>query len=215
MHAEALVIYGDNALAREMRYSEFMAVLDGVVAAPDFARQTAEAVYVQLDGRLRISAMVFFRLPFDHSGQVAADWNIPLQALAARATLGPHMGGINTRLMCRSQCPQKWHSQLWEPRERQGRDPFEDLHVRLVKDNRLRLLPELHDSDAQGEYARQLRQVEQQWETRVNQLEKHLKEARQNIVELQTANGKLRHCVKTLKTHYMKLKTDHDRDRPE
>lgn len=213
MHAEALVIYGDNTLAREMRYSDFMAVLDGVVTAPDFANQHAEAVYVQLNGRLQISVMVFFRLPFNGRGQVDPDWNMPLQAMAAKATLGPPIAGTKTQLMCRSQCPQKWHSQLWEPKERQGCDPFEDLHLRLVKSNRLRLLPELLDTDVHDEYAQQLQQLERQWAHKVTQLENDLLKANQTIAELQATNGKLRQFTKALKAQYLKLKSSHERIR--
>lgn len=213
MHAEALVIYGDNTLVREMRYSEFMAVLDGVVTAPDFANQHAEAVYVQLNGRLQISAMVFFRLPFNGRGQVDPSWNIPLQALAAKATLGPPVAGSKTHLMCRSQCPQKWHGQLWEPKDRQGCDPFDDLHTRLVKSNRLRLLPELQESDVQDEYTQQLRQQENQWAQKVTRLENELLNAHRTIAELQTTNVKLRQFIKGLKAQYLKLKTYHERSR--
>lgn len=213
MQAEVLVIYGTGDLVREMLHSEFTAVLDGVVTASVFAGQSAEAVYVQLNGQLQISCMVFFRLPFDAQGGVLADWNIPLRDLADRATLGPPIAGACTRLVCRSQCPQAWHAHLWEPKDRQGCDPFVDLHTRLVKRNRLRLLPELVEKPDENNLPEQLRHRDQLWQVKVVGLEKELLQARRTIDELQAANGKLRDYIAVIKAQYLKLKAVYERRR--
>ena len=140
MHAEALLIYRPHADVREMLYSEFMAILDGVIAVPELAGESAKTVYVQLDQQLNIAAMVFFHLPFDRNGQVNHDWNLPLRELAATGEPGPYINGQATRLVCRSQCDQRWHGHLWEPQDRMGRDPFTDM-ARIIRRNRLGLLP--------------------------------------------------------------------------
>lgn len=234
VHAEALLIYQSDKSAREMLYSEFNALLDGMVTADQFAGQTLEAVYLQLDEQLQIRALVFFLLPFNQQGQVAEEWNLPLRDMAARGRPGPTLKGTPTRLLCRSQCPEKWHAWLWEPHERYGRDPFDDI-LRVLRRNRLGLLPAsvpappeppaAEQSEAaevplitdvqastsgqrraQEELAR-LRTREQQLRHKVSSLQVQLNKATRRADELETANQKLRDHIRTLKAQFDRLRS--------
>ncbi|MCH8550940.1 MAG: hypothetical protein LAT62_03320 [Natronospirillum sp.] len=225
MHAEALLVYQKETVAREMLYTEFMAVLDGVVSARSFAAQTMEAVYLQLDEQLNVDVMVFFRLPFDNEGRVADTWNLPLRDMAARARPGPVIKGRKTRLMCRSQCPEKWHSWLWEPRERNGRDPFADIW-RVMRRNRLGLLP-AHAAESEAEpplitdgmeeapdlqaELQRMKQREQQLSQHLRRLQTRLDSATNRVSELEASNQKLRDYIKVLKTEFIRRqsKTTH------
>ncbi len=222
MHAEALLFYQNDAVAREMLYTEFTAVLDGVVSAQSFAGETLEAVYLQLDDSLQIIAMVFFRLPFTDDGRVDDSWNLPLRDMASRARPGPVLKGAKTRLMCRSQCPEKWHGWLWEPRERRGRDPFNDI-LRVLRRNRLGLLPaqSLLAAEAEPPLVTQApkesmspetelerrRERERQLMRKVHQLQTRLDKATTRVAELETANEKLRQYIKVLKAQFTRLKS--------
>src|SRR5690606_23283896 len=57
---EAVMFFSDQGIAREMLFTEFEALLDGLVAAPDFADETVEAVFLQINSRLYVRAAVFF-----------------------------------------------------------------------------------------------------------------------------------------------------------
>lgn len=217
MYAEALLIFGQESEPREMLYSEFEAVLNGMVTLPEFAGQTHQAVYVQVDGQLSIEALVFFRLPFDAQGGVAGHWNMPLRPLAKQGGPGPRLDRKNTRLVCQSQCPHAWHADLWEPRERNGRDPFDDI-ARIMKRNRLGLLPEVRPQEASHELAgaddlsdaqqrvKQLMERDRQLKLRLRQMDARLQQVSQRADELAAENGKLKAYIKALKSRYLKLK---------
>ena len=51
---EAVVFFEDGAVSKEMTYSEFEAILDGVVGMDDFAGDTLKAVFVVVNGRLKV-----------------------------------------------------------------------------------------------------------------------------------------------------------------
>lgn len=128
----------DHCVTRQMRYSEFEAILDGVVALPDYADSEATLVYVDIDPSLRIQALVFFLLYFDENGRADPDWNLPLQQLAKNAGSGPTLGGKVVRLCCRSQCPINWHQKaMWDPGMKPGANDFHAIQ-RAVEENRLR-----------------------------------------------------------------------------
>lgn len=213
MYAEALLIYGPESEPKEMLYSEFEAVLNGMVTLPEYADQSHQAIYVQVDGQLSIQALVFFRLPFDAQGGVSGHWDMPLRSLADRGKAGPFLEGKSTRLVCKSQCPSTWHAHMWEPCERNGRDPFEDI-VRILKRNRLGLLPDANAPDAGDasrlaeaqQRIRQLRERDRQLKLRLRQMEARLQEVNQRADELAAENGKLKAYIKALKNRYLKLK---------
>src|SRR5690606_20780404 len=135
---EAVLFMQDHGVSRQMRYSEFEAILDGVVALPDYADSEATLVYVEIDQNLQIRALVFFLLYFDEDGRADPEWNLPLQQLAKNAGPGPTLGDRLVRLCCRSQCPINWHQKaMWDPGMKPGANDFHAIQ-RAVGENRLR-----------------------------------------------------------------------------
>ena len=200
-----------------MLFSELRSVLDGMIALPEFAKESVSAVYVQLNEQLQVIALVYCLLPFDDEGRVQPDWDLPLRSLALTGGPGPSLGAGPIRLVCRSQCDPQWHGNLWEPREQGGRDPFEDVR-RLIRRNRLGLLPRVDEPvaeppllDGSSELVSkltQLRQRDKQWQRKVKYLQERLDATTRRADELAAANDKLRAYVRTLKTQYLKLKKE-------
>jgi hypothetical protein len=58
----------NNSVAKEMLYTEFEAVLDHIVGVPDFEGQKINAVYLQINQHLQVTAAVFFQVGFDSKG---------------------------------------------------------------------------------------------------------------------------------------------------
>ncbi|MCG8669060.1 MAG: hypothetical protein MI867_06570 [Pseudomonadales bacterium] len=113
---EAILFFDRNGVSKEMTYSEFEAVLDGVVGLSDVAGDKVPAAYVLVDGQLKVNACVLFKIGFDRQGYADKSWNIPLRHLADTAGRGPDMGAGPIRLACKSQCSVNWHeAQLWDP----------------------------------------------------------------------------------------------------
>lgn len=114
---EAVMFFAeDGSIGKQMFYTEFETLLDGLVKMPVFADQQVRVTYVVINARLQIRSAVFFYLDFDESGAPDSGWNIPLQQLAERAGRGPDLGAGPIRLACRSQCPVSWHQMhLWDP----------------------------------------------------------------------------------------------------
>ena len=113
---EAILIFDKNGVSKEMTYSEFEAILDGVVGLNDLAGEQVSAAYVLVTGQLKVVACVLFRISFDRQGYADRAWNIPLRHLADTAGRGPDLGAGPIRLACRSQCSVNWHQdQLWDP----------------------------------------------------------------------------------------------------
>ncbi|MFY0663398.1 MAG: hypothetical protein JXQ97_02155 [Natronospirillum sp.] len=140
MHSEAVFFFTDGQVSKEMLYSEFAAVLDGVVPLPHFSSSVASAVYAQLDEALTVTALVFFVLAFDSRGRVDSKWNVPLREMAERGKPGPRLCKTMPKLTCRSQGPTKFRDHLWEPFGRSVHDPYREIE-RALKRNRLGLLP--------------------------------------------------------------------------
>ncbi len=138
-NASAVYFIGSTGIAREMLYSEFEAVLDGVVPAADLAGREARAVYLEINENLNITAAVFFRIAFDKSGNVVSTWRLPLQELAKHAAKGPDLGAGPINLACASHCPIAYHAEeLWNPDMRAGNNHFA-LLKKAVARNRLGL----------------------------------------------------------------------------
>ncbi|WP_313241169.1 chromosome partitioning protein ParA [Stutzerimonas kunmingensis] len=139
---EAVLFFNDGSICKEMLYPEFEAVLDGVVALPEFADREMHAVYVMINPRLQVRAAVFFCLDFNDDGSADAGWNIPLRQLAERTGRGPDMGAGPIRLACRSQCPVSWHQMhMWDPKVGPERNDLVVLRE-TIKRNQLGLLVE-------------------------------------------------------------------------
>lgn len=119
---EAVMFFSEQGIAREMLFPEFEALLDGLVAATDFADETVEAVFLQINHRLHVRAAVFFTIDFDLEGNVNRLWNLPLRNMAEKAGRGPDMGGGPVRLACLGFCNEKvYQSSLWKPNQRGGK----------------------------------------------------------------------------------------------
>lgn len=119
---EAVMFFSEQGISREMLFAEFEALLDGLVAAPDFADETMEAVFLQINHHLHVRAAVFFTIDFDLDGYVNRLWNMPLRNLAEKAGRGPDMGGGPIRLACLGFCNSKAHQHnLWKPGQRGGK----------------------------------------------------------------------------------------------
>src|SRR5690625_4295144 len=111
---EAVFLFSGDAIDREMLYPEFEAILDGFVPMPENAGGTAKAVYVRIDGELRITAAVFFLLNFDPSGRADPHSNVRVVQLLAMDTRGQEMGAGRITLVCCAACLIGWSLQsLW------------------------------------------------------------------------------------------------------
>lgn len=146
---EAVMFFSERGgICKQMFFSEFEALLDGVVNMPEFADQQMRVAYVTINPRLLIKAAVFFYLDFDEKGAPDSGWNIPLHHLAERSGRGPDLGAGPIRLGCRSQCPVSWHQMhLWDPNLAPGHNDLVLLRD-AVKRNNLGLLVE--DENAQA-----------------------------------------------------------------
>lgn len=137
---EAVVLFAENVITRELLYPEFEAILDGFVPMPDFKGSSAKAVYLVINSKLCITAAAFFLLDFDEKGMVDRRWNIPLQQLVEASGKGPDMGAGAIRLACYSQCAIGWHQKkLWDPNMDPAKSSFAQLK-KSVGNNRMGLI---------------------------------------------------------------------------
>ncbi|HZX50939.1 MAG TPA: chromosome partitioning protein ParA [Pseudomonas sp.] len=146
---EAVMFFSERGgICKQMFFTEFEALLDGVVNMPEFADQQMRIAYVSINPRLMIKAAVFFYLDFDEKGAPDSGWNIPLQHLAERAGRGPDLGAGPIRLCCRSQCPVSWHQMhLWDPNLAPGQNDLVLLRD-AVRRNNLGILVEEENAQA-------------------------------------------------------------------
>ncbi len=145
---EAVMFFSEHGISREMLFPEFEALLDGLVAAPECADETIEAVFLQINHRLHVRAAVFFTIDFDMDGCVNRLWNLPLRQLAEKAGRGPDMGGGPIRLVCLGFCnSSEYRASLWKPRQRAGKADL-SLIKQAVTRNTLGILGE--DEEAQA-----------------------------------------------------------------
>lgn len=192
---EAVFLFAGDTIDREMLYPEFEAILDGFVPMPEHASGTAKAVYVHIDGQLRITAAVFFLLHFDAVGRADPHWCVPLEQLLAKAAKGPDLGVGPIKLVCFSQCPIEWQQKnLWDPQMEPGKNSFV-LMRKAAKANRLGLIVQevtVSPQEAQAKSQRQLQQklhqhYSQELRDRMAQM---LREQRLRITTLNTRQTK-------------------------
>lgn len=108
----------DEGVIREMMFADFEALIDGLIAMPEFAGSVQRAVYVQINPKLRIVACVLFRMSFDAEGHAPAQWHLPVDQLCGSAGKGPNLGAGPIKLSTSVQCSVPWHqSKLWDPQE--------------------------------------------------------------------------------------------------
>lgn len=137
---EAVFFFGRKGITKEMRYTEFEAVLDGVVGMTGLASREVQAAYLKITPNLEVHSVVLFLIEFDDRGFADQDWNIPLRHLADTAGSGPDLGQGPIRLACRSQCSVSWYQrELWEPRTRDGLNHFQLIHE-AVRRNKLGII---------------------------------------------------------------------------
>lgn len=140
INVEAVIVFDDGKIDRELQYPEFEAIMDGFVPIPEFSQRQMSAVYLRINSSRRITACVFFLADFEAGGMIAKRWNIPLQALADNAARGPDLGAGPIALACYSQCPMSWQkTKLWDPMMEPGRNSFV-LMKKAVAANRLGLV---------------------------------------------------------------------------
>lgn len=149
MESEAVIFVKDGNVVKEMFFTEFEAVLDDVVGIADFASEELSAVFIQINGQLKISGAVFFLIKFDAQGRVAGSWNIPFRHLMDHASLGPDLGAGPIRVTCKSACPVAWYRrELWDPD--MGEQGTFDKLTAAIERNRLGIFS---DSAEKGEAA--------------------------------------------------------------
>lgn len=113
---EAVLFFENDQVTKEMTYSEFEAILDGVVGLNDFAGEKLKAAFVVVNGRLQVTGIVLFTISFDRQGYADKAWNLPLRHLVDTGGSGPDLGAGPVRLSCKSQCSVSWHTaMLWDP----------------------------------------------------------------------------------------------------
>ncbi|WP_341706191.1 hypothetical protein [Halopseudomonas sp.] len=113
---EAVMFFSERGISKEMLYPEFEALLDGLVSAPEYADETVQAVFLQINTRLHVRSAVFFNIDFDLDGYVNRLWNLPLRQIAERGDRGPDMGGGPIRLVCLGFNKQpQYRPMLWKP----------------------------------------------------------------------------------------------------
>lgn len=123
--SEAILFFDKRGVSKSMLYSDFEAILDGMVGVPAFAGEQMKGAYVLVNGRLQVVALVLFLIDFDDDGMADHTWNVPLRHLAEHAAAGPDMGAGPIRLACRSQCPVAWQQEkLWDPNMKPGANHF-------------------------------------------------------------------------------------------
>lgn len=145
---EAVMFFSEHGIARQMLYAEFEALLDGLVAAVDFADETVEAVFLQINHRLHVRSAVFFTVDFDLDGNINRLWNMPLRNIAEKAGRGPDMGGGPIRLACLGFCANKaYQPNLWKPGQRGGKADLAWIK-QAVTNNTLGILGEDEETKA-------------------------------------------------------------------
>ncbi len=123
--SEVILFFGEGGICKGLLYSDFEAVLDGVVGMQEFAGHEMKAAYVTVNGRLQVTGVVLFLIGFDERGVADRSWNIPLRHMVEKADRGPDLGAGAVNLACRSQCPISWQqAQLWDPNMKQGENDF-------------------------------------------------------------------------------------------
>lgn len=133
---EAVIFYRNGQIERQMLYSEFEAILDGVVPVVEHSNSQAQLVFIRINHRLQVSAAVFFLLSFDAQGNSDLKWNVPVEQLADESAQGPNMGAGPIRLACFSQCRIPWQQKnLWDPDMTPASGTFNQLKKAIAENS--------------------------------------------------------------------------------
>jgi len=212
-----------SQVARQMRWSEFGAFLDGYVGLTDLAETDVRAVMVNLSPELTVRSLVFFRIWFDEEGRADSSWNLPVESMAERGAHGPDLGGGPIRLVCRSQCPDSsLAEELWDPDMTPGSNHFQAirkavsanaLHFRKREPDDenipvLQAAPEAASDEAEGSQDRvRLAQVLREQRLRIKTLQSA---HRESVAELQREHRleqqALRNEISELRQKYERLR---------
>ncbi|MES2664300.1 MAG: hypothetical protein V4629_13455 [Pseudomonadota bacterium] len=84
---DLVLFFEAETLVRQMVYTEFEAVLDGVAGLGQFAQKKINCAYVVVKAGPIIDAIIFFSIHFDADGYPDTSWNLPLQDLVLNATV--------------------------------------------------------------------------------------------------------------------------------
>lgn len=123
--SEAVLFFEGRGVSKSMLFSDFEAILDGMVGVPEFAGEQIKGAYCLVNGRMQVLALTLFLIDFDDDGMADHTWNVPLRHLSEHGGPGPDMGAGPVRLACRSQCPVAWHQEkLWDPVMKPGANHF-------------------------------------------------------------------------------------------
>lgn len=131
---EAVVFFDDGKISKEMRFSEFEAVLDGYVGIPELSQQNAQCCYLQLNKDLSIRAAVFFILSFHEKGMPDPNWDIPIEMMARDVAGDTRQEIKGICRISRANSPiERYTDSLWEPL---SDDVYEQLYL-AVQRNKL------------------------------------------------------------------------------
>jgi len=135
---EAVFFIKNHAVSRQLLFSDFEALLNGLSTIPEYVDEDALAAYVVMNQYGETEAVVFFKIYFDEAGHADISWNVPVEKLAEKGASGPDLGGGPIRLVCASQCSNIMYvDDLWDPSMNPGTNDFIAIR-RAVEDNRLR-----------------------------------------------------------------------------
>ena len=113
---DAIFFLHKDEVLKQMLVSEFEALLDGVVQATEYSAKSIDAVFLQINSRLSIQSLVFFRIGFTPDGYVVGDWHVPFHQLLQSPARGPDLGAGVCRLVTKAQCSAPWLAQgLYDP----------------------------------------------------------------------------------------------------
>ncbi len=114
---EVIFFISDTGVSKEMMFTEFEAVLDGVVGLQEFANTTSYCVFSVINPGLQPQAFVFFTIDFDENGEPPSTWNLPFQTLIQKAN-PVTFGSYQAKVITQSSCSTEWHKTgLWDPSE--------------------------------------------------------------------------------------------------
>ena len=102
--AEFIIFLDGLSITKSMIYSEFEAVLDGMIGLGEFACQTRKAAYLTLHEDGHIDNVVLFLASFDESGNPHIP-HLPLRHLAKQAYPWASIDNHVINLTCSYQCP--------------------------------------------------------------------------------------------------------------
>lgn len=123
-YGEAVFLLDENRIEKQMLFSEFEAILDGVASLTEFSQKTCRAIYLQVNPSMQIVASVLFVIGLDEQGRCQPNWHLPFTQLSEKAGKGPNLGAGPIRLTCAGQCSVPWHhNKLWSV------DDFPDVFI--------------------------------------------------------------------------------------